>query len=252
MPKKSNNIGAVETAFAVLEEILSNEEVGVRELADRLDLPKSTVFSHLRTLHDLGYVQVEEGRYTLSLRFLEYGERIRQSQRVYDIAKPELDRLAEETGELVNLMIEEDDEVVYLYLTSGADGVKLDTYPGRRAPLYCTALGKVALAHMDADRRERYLDACAFEPLTANTITERAELSAALDEIRERGYAFDRGERALELRCVAVPLIVDGAFQGAISVTGPLPRMGDRRFTEELPDKLLDTASVIQINMKYS
>jgi DNA-binding IclR family transcriptional regulator len=73
-----------------------------------------------------------------------------------------------------------------------------------------------------------------------------------LDGIRDRGYAFDRGERAENLRCVAAPIVVAGDLEGAISVTGPLPRMRGERFEEVLPTRVVDTASVIEIDMTYS
>lgn len=247
-----NTIGAVRTMFQILEALMERETAGVTELATLLDLPKSTVYSHLHTLREEGYVRVDDDKYRLGLRFLEFGECTRQTLEIYDIARPELDDLAEETGELVNLAVEEHYEGVYIYLTRGENAIRLDTYPGLRVPLYCTALGKVSLAHMVSERRERCINGCSFEPLTQNTITDAATLREELDQIRERGYAFDRGERAQDLRCVAAPIVIDDEYTGAISVTGPVSRMRGGRLTEEIPERVVDTASVIQINTTYA
>ena len=252
MEPPDDGIKAVGTTVRVLEALRDGGTLGVTELAGRLGLPKSTVYSHLRTLEAHGYAVAWDGSYQLSLRFLEYGERVQRSRRVFESARPELDELADETGELVNLLVEEAHEGVYLYLARGDDAVQLDTYPGRRVPLHCTALGKAVLARMSADRRERYLETTELVACTEATTTDPDALRAELDGIRDRGYAFDRGERAENLRCVAAPIVVAGDLEGAISVTGPLPRMRGERFEEVLPTRVVDTASVIEIDMTYS
>lgn len=56
------------------------------ELADTLDLAKSTVHSHLQTLVDLGYVVREDGTFQLGLQFLGLGERVRAHQNHYEVA----------------------------------------------------------------------------------------------------------------------------------------------------------------------
>lgn len=251
MARTDEKIASVDTSLDILETLLSAEEMGVTELAEHLDVPKSTVYSHLYTLRERGYVTADDGRYQLSLKFLKFGELTRQSEELYQTAKPELDALAEETGELVNLMIEENGEGVYLYLTKGDSAVRGNTYPGLRVPLHCTALGKVTLAHMEPDQQEAYFAECDFESYTSNTITDPDVLQEELEDVREQGYALDYGERGHDLRCVAAPIIIKERFKGAISVTGPKPRMREERLTGELPEKLAHTASVIQINMIY-
>jgi len=252
MGDADNTIGSLERGLRIIEELCRHEWTGVSQLSDALDLPKSTVYSYLNTLHEEGYVRAEDGEYQPTLRFLEFGEQIRLMRDVYKHAKPELDELAEETGELVNLSVEEGCQGVYLYLAHGPNAVNVDTYPGMQVPLYCTALGKVALAFVDEDRRERCIDACSFEKLTENTVMSPDALRDELRHIREQRYALDRGERGQDLRCVAAPILVEQEYRGAISVTAPVSRMQRERFKEEIPSAVVDTANVIQISMTYS
>nr|WP_246084522.1 IclR family transcriptional regulator C-terminal domain-containing protein [Salinadaptatus halalkaliphilus] len=82
-------------------------------------------------------------------------------------------------------------------------------------------------------------------------MTDRAELYAELEEIRERGYAVDDEERIRGLRCVAVPVMRDDEVLGGLSVSGPTQRFDHNGFIEELADLLQNTARVIEINAKY-
>jgi len=251
MADSRNRVGSVSRTFHILEAIKERGSAGVTELADALDIPKSTVFSHLHTLSEDGYLRVEDGEYELSYRFLDFGHCSRMHSRLFEIAKPRVDALAESTGELVNLMAEENDEGVYLYIELGENAVKFDTYPGLRAPLYCTALGKVTLAYLSETTREEYIRTTDLEPVTDDTITDPDELRAELDRIREQGYALDREERSAGIRCVAAPIRHDKYCLGSVSVSGPVVRFQNERFTSELPEQVMQTASEIELNLRY-
>jgi len=251
MANKDNHIGSVATTFRILETVKEKEATGVTEIANALDVPKSTVFSHLNTLTEEGYLAVEDGQYSLSLRFLDLGHRSRSNSDLYTVGTPKIDDLAEETGELVNLMAEEDGEGIYLYIELGENAVKFDTYPGLRSPLYCIALGKAILAHMSEERREEYIRTTELVPVSENTITDPEVLREELDRIRDRGYALDRQERSQGIRCVAAPITDGERCLGALSVSGPVVRMQEERFTSELPDQVIQKASEIELNLRY-
>lgn len=251
MEETQNKIGSFDTTMRIIDAIREHDNVGVTELANKLDLPKSTVFSHLSTLKSHGVVNSTNGKYRLGFRLLELGGHMRERMDVYKAVKPELDELARQTGELVNLMVEEQGRGVYLYLASGEDSAQLDTYPGKRVDLYCTAMGKVILAYLPDERQEEIIRDTTFEAHTKNTITDSVDLREELEEIRSRGFATDDEERGRGLRCVAAPLRIQEQVKGAISVSGPVSRMKEERFRDKLPEQITDTASNIEIKMRY-
>lgn len=108
----------------------------------------SAVHNHLSTLAEHGFVTKTGEEYHLSLKFFELGGFTRNQVDLFKIAEPEIERLAEETGELVNLMTEERGMGVYLKRSKGQDALDLDTYVGMRVHLHTTALGKSILAHL--------------------------------------------------------------------------------------------------------
>jgi DNA-binding IclR family transcriptional regulator len=225
----------------------------VTDIADRTGLPKSTVYNHLQTLLANQYVTRSGEGYRLGLRFLEHGGYTRDRMDIFQIAKGEIEDLATETGELVNLLVEEHGRGVYLYRERGEQAVTLDSYLGKRQGLHSTAFGKAMLAYMPDDRVHRILDRHGMPPRTERTITDRDDLFEELAEIRDRKFAYDDEESLEGLRCVASPILTqDSEVLGAVSVSGPISRLSGDRFDDEIPDLLRSTTNVIEINMTYT
>lgn len=252
----ANNRGitSIETTLDVIETLASLGEAGVSELADELGLANSTVHDHLVTLERRGYVVKHERRYRAGTKFLGVGTQIRRHLEVFNVAKPELKRLADETGEHVNLMIEEDGIGVLLYTVMGENAVQVVAHDGSRTLLHITAPGKVILAHLPDERVEEILDRYGLPAETKNTITDEGRLMEELDQIRERGYGIDREESLEGMWGVAVPIIRrdNDEIRGAISVYGPRSRTDAGEFEEDLPQLLLKAANVIEVNLTYS
>ena len=246
-------VRTIDRALRIVQALREMNGGTVTEVADEVDLPKSTVHNHLQTLHGNEYVTRVGDEYRISLRFLELGGHTRQRMSVFDVAKPEFKTLAENTGELVNLLVEEHGLGVYLYQEQGEDAVELDSYVGKHQYLHSTAFGKTMLAFMPEERVESILDRHGLPARTEGTITSRPELFDELAEIRDRGFSYDDEESLKGLRCVAAPIRTrEGEVIGAVSVSGPISRLSDERFTEEIPDMLLSTTNVIEINMTYT
>jgi DNA-binding IclR family transcriptional regulator len=227
--------------------------VGVTELARYLDMSKATVHHHLSTLEKEEYVVNDGSTYRTGLKLLEMGNRARQQSGLFDIAKSDVDELAEQTGELANLMFEEHGRGVYVHIASGQRAICLDTSVGTRQYLHTSALGKAILAHMSEERFEEVIDRHGLPALTPNTVTDKEVLEEELNEIREQGVAFDGEERAEGIRCVAAPVTDNkDRLVCAVSVSAPSTRMKHDRFRNKIPELVRDTATVIGINVSYS
>ena len=245
-------VGATETSLRIIDALRTLDGAGVTELAHHLELPKSTVHNHLQTLRRNEYVTKQGSEYAVGLRFLQLGEYARDRRPVATIAPPEIDKLAEETREMANLLVEEHGRGVFLYRAKGADAVHMDTHAGKRVYLHTTGFGKSILAHLSDERVERILDRHGLPSITSGTITDRGKLMEELETIRDRGYAYDDEERLEGLRCVAAPIVVDGEVLGSVSVSGPKSRIRGEYYREELPSIVMSTANVIEINSTYA
>jgi len=249
---RENDVKTARTTLRILEALKEQDGATVTELTEEFDLAKSSIHNYLNTLRNDGYVAKEDGKYDLSLKILDFGGYARHKERIYEIAKDEVTDLAEETGELANLLVEEHGKGIYLHRAHGEDAVMTDSYIGQQVYLHNTALGNAILAHLPRERVNEILDKHGMPATTTNTITNREELFQELETIQERGFALDDEERVEGLRCVAVPIINNNdVVEGAISVSGPTSRFREERFHQELPQQLQTVANVIELNITY-
>lgn len=253
MSKQTPHVRATDRTLQIVQALQEMSGGTVTEIADHVQLPKSTVYNHLQTLYNNEYVSKSGEQYSLGLRFLEHGGHTRNQMDIFQVAKPEIEALATDTGELVNLVVEEHGLAVYLHREGGENAVDLDSYVGKRQYLHSTAFGKAILAHFSDERVAEIIDKHGMPTRTNDTIADRDALFKELNEIRERGYAYDDEESLEGLRCVAAPILTqDDDVLGAVSVSGPISRISGDRFTEEIPDLLHSTTNVIEINMAYT
>lgn len=241
-------VQALATALSVTELLDERAGAGVTEIADELDRSKSAVHNHLNTLEQLGYVVKEGTTYRLGPRFLELGLRVRNRTDVYGAARRELDNLARATGEMATLLVEDDGDGVFLYVT-GAENVESNP-EGRRVSLHSTSTGKAILANRPRVEVLEIVDDRGLPERTEHTITDRDELLSELRTIRERGIAFGREEHELGRSGVAAPITdEDERAVGAISVSGPANSMSGKRLEEDVTGLVVSAAKAIEVQL---
>lgn len=244
-------VGSVERAFAVIDVVREEGTVRIDDVASALDVPTSTAHVYLKTLESVGYVVTGPEGYRLSLRFLRDGSTVREGTTVYALARPEVDDLAEETGEVANLGVEEDGRRVILYQAEGSEAVYDNAPIGEYTEMHWTALGKSILAHLPDERVDEIVDRFGLPERTDDTITGRDALDEELSRIRDRGYALEDEERREGIRSVAVPVVVEEGVLGALSVSGPKERLDDRRIDEAVVPALRNAANVVEVKYAY-
>jgi DNA-binding IclR family transcriptional regulator len=248
-----NPVKTTQRSLDIVETLREMDGARLTELADRLDLPNSTVHNHLSTLMERDYVLKDGDVYRVSLRFLDLGEHARNRRKVYELAKPEIEELADETGEIANLLVEENGRGVYLWSSEGENAVPLDIAPGKHVHLHATALGKCILAHLPEKRVEEIIDRRGLLAETDATITDSDALMEELEAVREQGYAIDDEERLTGMRCIGTTVKSEsGNVIGAISVSGPTSAMPMNRLTDSLAEQLEGAANVIELKVAYS
>ncbi|QIB74328.1 IclR family transcriptional regulator [Halogeometricum borinquense] len=251
-PRSNRPVTTTESSIQILEQLKDNPGRTLDELTEELDLARSTIHRHLLTLEDNDLLFRENGQFYLSLWLLDFGISARDRISFFDVARRQVDRLAEETGEKVWLVAKERDYSVHLYKASGASPLETSARVGQRRHLHQLAAGKAILAYLPDEESHGIIDRQGLIEATDQTITDREALLEELDEIRERGYAFNLGESIEGLNAVGAPIRdEEGTPVGGISISGPANRVKGSLLRDELPDKLLATIDEIHINIRY-
>jgi IclR family transcriptional regulator, acetate operon repressor len=204
--------------------------MSLSDVAQIVGLAPSTAHRLLTTLEACRYVRfvAGEGLWQVGVQSFVVGQAFRRSRNVVALARPFMRHLMEESGETVNLYIEEGGEAVCMAQVECRQLMRAIARPGGRVKLHCSGAGKAMLAHLSASEVGLVLQAHGLPRATERTLDTPRKLKADLELVRERGYAVDDEEHAPGLRCVAAPIVdEEGRPLAALSVSGPLARIDD-------------------------
>lgn len=203
---------------------------GMHSLAavqEAVGYPKSSLYMLLRTLVELGWVETDATgtRYGIGVRALLVGTSYIDGDEVVAAARPTLDRLSDDTTETIHLARLDGTNVVYLATRQSQHYLRPFTRVGRMAARALHLAGQGAAG--DPQRRAGPHDAArdAAPALTEHTLTDREKLIEELHVIREQGYAVDREENTLGLRCFGVAIPYRTPSRDAISCSVPVARL---------------------------
>lgn len=227
--------------------------MGVSELAESVGRSKSTVHAHLASLSNRGYVVNTDGRYRLGLRFFDLGIRVRNNIDLYDVASPKLTDMAAQAEENARCVVEENGLGTFIAGATGKHSVSTDARVGTRTNLHCISGGKAILAYLPEHRVRAIVDRHGLPKRTGNTITDLDALFSELEQIREDGFALNRGESIDGIHAVGAPVLDDSdTVVGAVSVSGAANRLPVERCRTEIADLIVATANEIELDLTYS
>lgn len=216
-------IQSLTRGLKILDYIIdAKRSVSITELADTLDMDKSTVSRLVSTLVSGDYVQPEVGsrRYVPGKRLYSASWQILNRLPVREKARPFLARLVRDTGECAHTAIYSEGKALVIDDVEGEATLRVAGQTGRRIPLHCTAVGKGLLAFAGVPFPNE-LGRC-----TPRTIADPAQLQAHLADIRARGYAVDDEEYEEGVRCIAAPVNdKHGMTIATIGISGPSVRL---------------------------
>jgi IclR family transcriptional regulator, pca regulon regulatory protein len=198
--------------------------LGIADIAAELGMSRSTTHRYAITLVAMGYLQQGPARkYRLALRVTDLGMAAMSAMGLREHAHGPLEELRDRTGFTVGLSVLDGPEIaiVDLLRTHRRVGRKYDTglTIGARVPAYCTAAGKVLLAHLpEAERRESL---ALMKPVrhTVNTITGKRMLQEELEQVLESGIALGDQEFAQGIQAIAAPVRDESRVVAAVSMS---------------------------------
>jgi len=256
--KKANPnypIKVLNKTLSILEILLQHDSsMNMTEISEKLGLYPSTIHRILDTLKHWGYVEQDPNtqKYQLGLKLLELGMAKLHQMDLAREAAPYLKQLVKQCNETVHLGVLEEGEVLYLAKEESSQTIRMISYVGRRAPLHCTALGKVLLAYMSEKERKKILEEKALPRLTEKTITNKKELEKELNRIKRQSFALDREENEKDVCCIAAPIRnYQGKVISAISISSPSFRI-DKNAQNNLKKVLIETSKKISKRLGYN
>ncbi len=229
---------SVDRALDVLEAFTYQEEsLQLTDLARRLRVNKSGLFRILATLECRGYIEqdTQTGSYRLGPKTLTLAGQFLHHLGFCTWAESGLGEIVERCNETAYLAVLDGADVVYLLMHETTHAVRTTSRVGRRMPAYCTAAGKVLLAHAGPERLRHFLSVSPLSKRTEHTIVDVEALAAHFDTVAKQGYAVDNEEAERGVRCVAAPVRRhSNQVVAAVGLSGPGYRFPLGRIEREL------------------
>jgi IclR family transcriptional regulator, KDG regulon repressor len=229
--KKEDSMQTISRAIQVLKAFtFENKGLSLADLHQKLGISKSSLQRILKTLDAEGFLERNERQksYELGLELYFLGQLVEADSHLLSIAKPNMEKLSNETGESITLNIIHDKKRKCIGHVQGKHELTTLTHIGQYSPLYAGASAKVLFAFLPDQLRNQLLNEMEFVSITANTVVDKNNLRAELLKIREQGYATSEGERVLGAFSFCAP--ITNRFNeiiASLSITMPVIRVGE-------------------------
>lgn len=178
-------------------------------IATALDLPRSSVYHLLAVMAQNGFVLhlAEEQKYGLGIAAFELSSSYSRQEPLTRLGSPLLAALVDTVGESAHLAILHSHDIVYIVEERAKFRPSLVTDVGVRLPGHLTASGRAILAAMPrAQVRALYPTGSTFPTRhdRPSTVSSYSELMVLLEEVRQRGFAFEESEVTPDFTTLAV------------------------------------------------
>lgn len=242
-------VKTAETTVRILETVSQLGHASLTELADALDMHRSTLHAHLSTLVEQEYLRKDNTQYTLGLRPFTHGTRAQRTNPFYEDSKQFLKQMTEQTNEIAWLVVEEHGRGVCLRKAKGELAVQPYKELGARISLHDTAAGKAILSRLPRERTQAVIDRYGLPERTENTITSPEDLFREVESARSEGVAFNDEESIAGFRAVASPVSAPDEQVGALVVSGPKNRLRGEQFSETVPEIVSGAANALELEL---
>jgi IclR family pca regulon transcriptional regulator len=218
------------------------------QISHRTGIPRASVRRCLHTLIELGYAHADGNQFALSPKVLTLGYSYLSSTPLTVSAHPYLNQVSRTLNESCSLAVLQDHEVLYVGRSATSRIMSVSLTTGSRLPAYCTALGRVLLAHLPPEQLDAYFAHVPLKAMTERTIVSEQRLREILAEVQQQGYALIEEELEVGLRSIAVPVRgASGSVIAALNVGAHAARVSSRKMLDEFLPVLLKGAQELSI-----
>ncbi len=236
-------IKSFERMFSILGMFtMDTPSLSISEIERELNYPKSTIFRILNTLIKADYIvqNPDTHRYSLGMQFFRLGSIFQSQLDLRNISLPVMKQLAKDSLETVELNIIDETSRFCIEKIDSPLTVRNFVQIGDRHPLHLGASGKCLLAFLNLDIQNHLL-----MRLGEQYDVKIQGLKEDLKRIRNKGYAFTKGERVVGSFAVSAPLYDEGGgLIASITLSGPIQRLNGER-ENELINLLTNSATII-------
>ena len=228
----AETLQSVERALAVLTAVARLGRTTLSDLALILDIPTATAHRVLKTLEKHEFVNFDEDTqdWMVGIEAYRTGTAFLNQSILTEVGLSVMRGLMRETGETANLAIPDKFEVVFVGQVETQNPIRAFFPAGSRSSMHASGAGKAILSALLPQQVAKLQPSDGLAQFTSHTLITPHALQADLEEIRTRGWSFDREERYLGMSCIGSAIYDrNGQPIAAVSISGPSTRFAEAR-----------------------
>ncbi|MGH1477904.1 MAG: IclR family transcriptional regulator [Geminicoccales bacterium] len=233
--KEAGGIQVLDRAIGIMDAVSAADGLTLTSIAHQVGMATSTVHRILTSLEGHGLVSMDQERklWFIGVTAFQIGNGFLRNRKVVDLGRPIMRDLMMETGESVNLGIEDEGAIVYLAQIECHNPIRAFHRPGTRTRIHSSAMGKAILSTWSDAAIRKLLEKVGMPGFTRKTLTNDRRFFDDLATSRERQWALDDEEATVGMRCVAASILDEfGDVLAAVSISGPITRLTYDRIGE--------------------
>jgi IclR family pca regulon transcriptional regulator len=239
-------IRSLAKGLAVIEAFsASAPSMTVSEVARAARLSPGSAHRVLKTLERLGYLGVNDGRYSLLPRTLQLGYAYLSTLPLASLVQPKLSELTQALDESCSVAMLQGRDII-IVARSAAKRLAQDYLAvGSRLPGHATSFGKILLAALPERELKDLLAQEPLQRLTSQTICRVPDLLQDIARARKLGWAMNDQESIMGLRSIAVPIHLHGRVYAGLGLSAEVVRLNRKQMIERFVPALKDAAVML-------
>lgn len=232
--EKTGGIQVIARAATILNALGEHPGgMSLGEIAQAVDLPRSTVQRIVAALDSAQLVRSSgAGGLRLGPALLKLISSVHTD--VVDLMRPTLEALCATTNETVSLSRASGTQLTIIHYVVASRELRVVPRMGLNLPLYSTSGGRALLA-LECDEDVRVMVGEAYRELTDKTVKTLPQLMALINEVRNSGISYDRGETLEGISTMAVALdTLFGRFSVSLLVPTTRFQKNEASYREEM------------------
>lgn len=197
------------------------KQLKLMDISVKSNINKSSLFSLLNTLNELGWVYKESDQtYSLGSKLGFFSAKFIQQFDLTRVFEREAEKIIKIVEETIQLSIIEDTKIIYIAKKEALSRVRVSTEPGMSLPAHATAMGKAMLSSFSKRELEEKYKGKSIEKLTKKTVDTLDGLIKQLNEVKNDGYIVENEETIKGFTCIAAPVFNEhNKINAAVSFT---------------------------------
>ncbi len=250
--KKTSVLQSVQKGLHILKLFTIEKPVWrLTEIANTLQLNKSTVSRLVSDLEAEGFLHKEGKKYSLGYSLLSISGVVTSHLEIHRESKDILKKLVADLGETGHIALLEGKEITYVHKMLCADPVPLLSSIGKKNPATCTSSGKILLAYHNKPYIVERIMAEGLPRMGPNSPTDPEELKCQLSQIKRLGYAICIDEMHENVVSIAAPVRdYTDEVVAAVAVVGTRERIDDSKINRFV-ETIIEAAHEVSIRLGY-